>query len=411
MLDVLLSTLRSLRAHALRFTLTSLGIVWGAFLLTFLTGAMEGVDDHFTHELEEAGPKLVILWPGSVIKRRVGERGARPVEIESDDVARLRSLLAVEDAEPDIKLWNQILRANGRTKLSAVNGVAPRSARIRNLVPSQGRFITPLDVDRSARVAYLGAVAAERLFGGLSPVGRTIQIESLRFRVIGVNEVKGEQMIGMNGWDDWNVFIPWTTAQRWFTQREELAQVVFAPTTRENSWEAIGRAREVVALHHDFPPDLDTALSFFNVHDILQIVHTLFFGFRIFLVTAGVVTLLVGAVGVMNIMLVIVGERTSEIGLRKAVGARSRSIFLQFLAESSAVCGISGLVGALLGAGFTQLIASLAPADGPFSSAPVLAPFTVIVIVGSLVGVGVVAGVVPALRAARIPPAEALRAQ
>ncbi len=411
MLDVLSSTLRSLRAHALRFTLTSLGIVWGAFLLTFLTGAMEGVDDHFTRELEEAGPKLVILWPGSVIKQRVGERGARLVEVEDDDVTRLQALVSVEDAAPDITLWNQILRANGRTKLAAVNGVGPRSARIRNLVPAAGRFITSLDVERRARVVYLGAVAAERLFGALPPVGRTIQIESVRFRVIGVNEAKGDQMIGVNGWDDWNVFIPWSTAQRWFTRSEALNQVVFAPTTRDASWEAIGHVREVVSLHRDFPPDLDTALSFFNVHDVLQIVHTLFFGFRIFLVSAGIVTLLVGAVGVMNIMLVIVGERTSEIGLRKAVGARSRSIFFQFLAESSAVCGLSGLAGALLGAGFTQLVAALSPAEGPFSSAPVLAPFTVLVIVGSLAAVGVVAGVVPAVRAARIPPAEALRAQ
>ncbi|MDJ0850218.1 MAG: ABC transporter permease [Myxococcota bacterium] len=411
MLDVLLSTLRSLRAHALRFTLTSLGIVWGAFLLTFLTSAMEGVDGHFTRELEEAGPKLVILWPGSVIKKRVGERGARLVEVEDEDVARLQEIVAVEDAAPDIVLWNQILRANGRTKLSAVNGVGPRSARIRNLVPGEGRFISPLDVERSARVAYLGAVTAERLFGGLPPVGRTIQIESVRFRVIGVNEAKGDQMIGVTGWDDWNAFIPWSTAQRWLTRTEQLGQVVFAPTTRDESWQAIGHVREVMSLHHDFPPDLDTALSFFNVHDVLQIVHTLFFGFRIFLVSAGLITLLVGAVGVMNIMLVIVGERTNEIGLRKAVGAPSRSIFLQFLAESSAVCGLSGLIGALLGAGFTQLVAALSPAEGPFSSAPVLAPFTVTVIVGSLVVVGVVAGVVPAVRAARTPPAEALRAQ
>jgi putative ABC transport system permease protein len=106
---------------------------------------------------------------------------------------------------------------------------------------------------------------------------------------------------------------------------------------------------------------------------------------------------------------VVVGERTNEIGLRKAVGASSRSIFLQFVAEASAVCGLSGLLGALLGIGFTQLVASLSPPDGPFGSPPVLDPFMVVVIVSALVTVGIVAGVVPASRAARIPPAEALR--
>lgn len=409
MVDLLLSTLRSLRAHALRFTLTSLGIVWGAFLLTYLTASMEGVDAHFTRELEEAGPRLVIAWPGAVIKDRVGERGARSVEIENEDVGRLQLVHDIEDVAPDLTVRSQIVRSGGRTKLFTVNGVSERSARIRNLVPEAGRFFSPLDVQRSARVAYLGAVAAERLFGGAPAVGGTIQIESVRFRVVGVNTPKHDQMIGVNGWDDWVVFIPWTTAQRWLLRSDVLSELVFAPTTREGSWDSIRHVREVLGLHHDFPPDLDTALSFFNVHEILQIVHRLFFAFRIFLVSAGLITLIVGGVGVMNIMLVIVGERTNEIGLRKAVGARSRSIFLQFLAESAAVCGLSGLLGAGLGVGAAQLMARFAPPEGPFSSPPLLAPFTVAVMVGSLVAVGVVAGLAPALRAARIPPAEALR--
>jgi putative ABC transport system permease protein len=410
MLDLLASTLQSLRAHALRFGLTSLGIVWGAFLLTYLTGSMEAVDRHFTRELEEAGPKFVIAWPGSLIKNRVGERGARGVELEAEDVERLRRARSIEGAAPDLTLWSQVVRAGGRTKLFAVNGVDPSTAAIRNLAPREGRFLTALDLERSARVAYLGAVAAERLFGGLSPLGRTLQIESVRFRVVGVNEPKGEQMVGVNGWDDWAVFVPWTTAQRWLLKHERVEQAIFAPTTREGSWEAIRHVRELVALHHDFPPDLDTALSFFNVHDLLQIIHTLFFGFRIFLVSAGLLTLLVGAVGVMNIMLVIVGERTPEIGLRKAVGAPGRAIFLQFLAESSAVCALSGALGAALGVAFTQLVAAFSPAQGPFSSPPVVEPFLVALIAGALGLTGIVAGVVPALRAARIPPAQALKA-
>jgi len=409
-MDLLRATLRSLRAHALRFFLTSLGIVWGAFLLTFLSSAIQGLDQHFTRELEEAGPKFVIAWPGTVVKHRVGERGARPVELERDDLERLHALNSLEDAAPDLGIWSQIVRAGGRTKLFHVNGVSDRSGRIRNLVPAQGRFISPLDVERKARVAYVGAIVAERLFGGLPAVGRTLQIESVRFRVIGVNQPKGTQMIGINGWDDWVVFLPYTTAQRWLTRQDQLTEVVFAPRTRERSWEAIGHVREVIGLHHDFAPDLDTALSFFNVHDVLQIVHVLFLGFRIFLFSAGIITLLVGAIGVMNIMLVVVGERTREIGLRKAVGASSRAIFTQFLAEATAVCGVSGVIGAALGVGFTQLMAAISPPEGPFASTPVLVPSTAALIVGALVLVGIVAGVVPAVRAARVPPAEALRA-
>ena len=408
-MDLLLSTWRSLRAHSLRFLLTSLGILWGAFLLTFLSASMRGVNDHFIRELEEAGPKFVIAWPGTVVKHRVGERGARPVELEDDDVERLLALASIEDAAPDLGIWNQIVRAGGRTKLFHVNAISDRSAKIRNLTPREGRMISPLDVERSARVAYIGPIVAERLFGGQPAVGRTIQIESLTFRVIGVGEPKGTQMIGVNGWDDWVVFVPYTTAQRWLLKNDTLSEILFAPVTRDQSWEAIGHVREIVGLHHDFAPDLDTALSFFNVHDVLQIVHVLFLGFRIFLFSAGIITLIVGAVGVMNIMLVVVAERTREIGLRKAVGASSRAIFGQFLAEATAVCSFSGLLGAALGVGFTQLIARFSPADGPFSSPPILAPGTAALIVGSLVLVGIIAGVVPALRAASVPPAEALR--
>lgn len=407
--DLFLSTLQSLRAHALRFTLTSLGIVWGAFLLTYLTASMEGVSGHFMRELEEAGPKFVVMWPGAVLKNRVGERGAREVELETEDIDRLESLHSVEGAAPDISMWSQIVRANGRTKLFTVNGVSDRSQAIRNLRADQGRTISALDVKQGSRVAYLGAVAAERLFGHASPIGGTIQIESIRFRVIGVNEAKGHQMIGINGWDDWVVFVPYSTAQRWLAKSNTVSEMIFAPRTREMSWAAIRNVREVIGLHHDFAPDLDTALSFFNVHDILQMVHKIFLGFRIFLVAAGGITLMVGAIGVMNIMLVVVGERTNEIGLRKAVGASSRSIFLQFVAEASAVCGLSGLLGALLGMGFTHLVASVAPPDGPFGSPPVIDPFLITVIVSALAAVGIIAGVMPAIRAARIPPAEALR--
>ncbi len=410
-MDLLLSTLQSLRAHALRFSLTSLGIVWGALLLTFLTSSMRGTEEHFTRELEEVGPKVVVLWPGSVLENRVGERGARAVRLEGEDVERVRALRVIENASPDLKLWSQIVRAGPRTKLFAVNGVGAEASAIRNLLPAEGRFLTNLDVERGARVAYLGAVAAERLFGATPALGRRIQIESITFLVVGVGRAKRDQMIGVNGWDDWIVFVPWTAAQRWLLRSDEVTQISFAPARREESREAIRQTRELLALHHDFAPDLDTALSYFDVYEVLAIVFGLFTAFRVFLLSAGVVTLLVGAVGVMNIMLVVVGERTAEIGLRKAVGARDRAIFAHFLAEAAAVCGASGVAGALLGIGLTKLIAQVSPPESPLASPPLLDPFAIAVVVAGLVGVGIVAGVLPAVRAARIPPAEALRAQ
>lgn len=409
-MDLLLSTLRSIRAHALRFGLTSLGITWGALMLTFLSASMEGFERHFTTQLEEVGPKLVVLWPGSVLKNRVGERGARPVELDNDDVERLRRLHSVESVAQSIMMWSQIVRSGPRTKLLPVHGGTDTTQGIRNFEVAEGRFLTPTDVESAARVAFLGSEAAERLFGRARALGKRIQIESEAFRVIGVAVSKGDQLIHIHGRDDLAVIIPYTTAQRRFTHTDRLHELIFAPVTREASADAIRHVRQILGLHHGFDPELETAVSYVNFHEVLADIFNLLTALRVFQIAAGVITLLVGAVGVMNIMLVVVGERTNEIGLRKAVGASSRDIFVQFFTEAAAVCGLSGLLGAALGVATTQAFGATAPPGTPASSPPLLDPVTVIAIALSLVAVGLVAGIVPAVRAARTPPAEALRA-
>ncbi|MDH3214366.1 MAG: ABC transporter permease [Myxococcales bacterium] len=409
-MEILLSTFRNLRAHAMRFGLTSAGIVWGAFMLTFLSATVEGFDRHYKHELEEVGPKLVVVWPGSILKNRVGERGARPVEVEDDDVDRIRRLHSVEDGAPSIVLWSQIVRAGRRTQLLMVNGGNEQTLRLRNFEVAEGRFLTPTDVERAARVAFLGPEAAERLFGHEPALGRSIQIESESFRVVGVAAPKGDQLMHIHGKDDRSVIIPYTTAQRRLVHTDRLGEVIFSPVTREGSFDAVRHTRQIIALHHDFSPDVETALSYLNFYELLADIFAINAALRIFLVAAGVITLLVGAVGVMNIMLVVVGERVNEIGLRKAVGGTSRAIFVQFLTEAAAVCGVSGVLGAGLGVVATQLLGAVSPPGTPTASPPVLDPITVIAVVASLVAVGMVAGIAPAVRAARIAPAEALRA-
>jgi putative ABC transport system permease protein len=409
--DVAAETLRSLRAHRLRYGLTSSGIVWGILMLTFLSASMDGYDLHFAHEMTKIGRKVVFLFPGSVTRPGVGQLATRAVDLELEDVARVAALDSVESAGTNRFLGSLLMRAGPRTKLIWSYGATADTLSIRSFEVATGRGFHAHDVAASARVVFLAPAAAERLFGAGRPaVGRTVRIDGIPFRVIGVARPKGEQIIFNGPPDDDIAFVPVTTAQRWFNRDDGIGQMIFAPRTREQGFDAVTAVRGLLGLHHDFGPDDDSALASFYVVEALQIVELLLLGLRIFLTTAIVITLLVGAAGVMNVMYVVVTERTREIGLRKAIGASNRAIFLQFLAEAFAVTVISGLVGAALGWLAVTAAAAGIGEGSTMASAPVLMPRAFVAIVLTMVVVGVAAGLLPALRASRIDPAVSLRA-
>ncbi len=184
----------------------------------------------------------------------------------------------------------------------------------------------------------------------------------------------------------------------------------FSPITKERGDSAIQQVRTLIAIREGYDPAIETAMWSFNIQEPLNLIRSVFFGIRIFMFGAGLVTLFVGAVGVMNIMLVVVGERTQEIGVRKAIGARGRDIFIQFLAEATLVATASGLLGASVGIGFVRIVAAVIPEGSAYQSPPIFDPLIVSVLSLSLVGFGIVSGAMPDLLASRIPPAEALRA-
>lgn len=407
--DLLAETLRSLRAHAFRFLLTSLGIAWGAFMLTFLSAQMAGTDSHIRRELEELGEKTVFMGAGVVLKNRVGERSSRLVELEEEDLQRIDSLASVENVTPNLEIWSQIVRAAGRTKVLHVVGVNERADRVRNMRAARGRFLTRLDMQRSARVAFLGPDAATRLFGARDPLGQSVQIDSIGFRVVGIAEAKGEQLINTGNRDDLIVFLPYTAVQRWLTRNDQVREMIFSPVLRENGDATIVNIRQVLAPHHGFAYGNETALWFGNMWDTLQVIFAMMMAMRVFLYGAGLVTLLVGAVGVMNIMFVAVGERTHEIGLRKAVGARSRDVFVQFLAEAAVVSLVASGVGCAIGLALVHAFLAAQRAQGQVAGEVVVDPLTISVLLFALAATAIVAGVLPARAAANIPPSEALR--
>ncbi len=406
--DLALSTARSLRAHALRFTLTSLGIVWGTLMLSFLSAMMAGLDQHYHKQIANVGPKIVYVFPGMILKDRVGARGARELQLENDDIGHIDGLEIVEQAAPNLWLGSRLVRADRHTKLLWTFGVSAETVKIRDFQPAYGRVITTVDVERRARVIFLGYEAKRRLFGDAPAVGKTVHVDSVPFRIVGIARRKGAQLMNTNFPDDDHVLIPYTSAQRWFTHTDHHDILIFNPRTPQESWSAMDRVRALLALHHDFDPDDDSAVAFFSVQEGIQLLELVMLGLRIFLIAAGLVTLLVGAVGVMNIMLVVVGERIREIGLRKAVGASNGAIFSQFLAETLVMTTLAGGLGAVLGWVATAALGALSPPDGSLPI-PVFDLTTVGAIALALIAVGLVGATVPAVRAARIDPAISLR--
>lgn len=408
--DIALETVRSLRAHTLRFALTALGVAWGVAMLTYLSASADGYDRHFERKLDEIGPRIVFLFPGTVTKRYIGQRGARPVELERKDVARLAELASVERAAPNQWLGPRVLRAGRRTKLVWLYGASEDTAPIRGIDVAAGRLLSRRDVDTGANAVVLGAKVAARLFGDAPAVGRQVHIEGIPFEVVGVARAKGQQLLYMGPADDQIALVPITTARTWFTRSKVIDQVVFAPRTRAGSREAVRHVSALIGLHEHFRADDETAMSHFNIQEIVDLVRGLLLGLRLFLTTASLVTLFVGAVGIMNIMLVVVSERRREIGLRKAVGASNRAIFVQLLAETATVTVAAGLVGALLGCLAVGASAAAVEAGSLMQAPPLLRAGAVLWIVSTLVGTGLAAGLLPALRAMRIDPAVALRA-
>lgn len=408
--DLIRETLRSMRAHALRFALTGLGMVWGVAMLTFLLAAVDGFEANFDAQLGKIGPRAIFFFPGSVSRAAVGQRNARRVELKLTDLGRLVRLGGIERAAAHVPLGSRLMRAAGRSKLVWTYGVSADTLDIRSFRAKTGRLLTAGEVDDSARVVFLGAKVAARLFGAAPAVGRRVHIDGIPFTVVGVSQPKNEQIIYIGPADDEVAMIPITTAQRRFVQDDIVSQVVVEPRTRDGSWETMADARALLGFHHTFRTDDRGAMGDFNVEEVRQIIAPLNVAMRLFLTAASLITLCVGAVGVMNIMLVVVTERTKEIGLRKAVGGSNGAIFAQFLAETLAICIAAGIAGVILGAlGVAAMTYAVGEAS-VVSAPPLLLPGRVVLVLVTLVGIGLAAGLLPAGRAARVDPAVSLRA-
>jgi putative ABC transport system permease protein len=410
--DILGEVFRAMMANKLRTFLTMFGIAWGVGSLLVLVGLGEGFRSGQRRNLASVGNDVIMMWSATIPALPNQHTAMRPYKLNLTDEADLRKL-------PELRSVTAILNRQDLYQVSAwsntssqVMGVEPNFPQVRFVNMEEGRFIDTSDVTQRRRVAVLGLKTAHLLFPGHPLIGETITINGTAFTVIGRTATSGR---GNNDFDDQKVYIPLTTMQELFAMKGEnipqdaLTSLQYQPAKKGDDTAALLAVHKVIGANHSFDPSLKEAFDEWDTIHTSELVDKIFDAMDVFLGGVGIVTLGLGAVGIINIMLVSVTERTREIGLRKALGATSRSILTQFFFEGLILTTVSGGIGIGISAGFMAILQALLTGKMPGFDPPQLVWWSAALAMGSLAICGIVAGVYPASMAASLEPVEALR--
>ena len=408
--DLLAQIFRTLWAHKLRSFLTMFGIAWGVGSLLLLVGLGEGFRSGNKRSLSEFGENIMFIFPGRAPVFQGSMNSARTYRLTYRDYA------AIKTEAPHVKAATPVLTKSDTRAVSTygnangeVTGVEPQYNGIRYLPMKQGRWFNSLDESQKRNVVVLGDEMTHNLFPGRPPLGETVLINDVRFEVIGTVQRVGR---GDNNSTNMRAYIPYSVMSAYFPIKEEgdkdaISFINYQPRVAGEHLLAQEEVRKIVARNHGFDWHDDDAFEGWDTVKQAEMMGLIFDAMNMFLGTVGMVTLALGAIGVINIMLVAVSDRTREIGLRKALGATRRSILFQFFLEGTLITFVSGLTGMALAGG---LMAFLGHFPGPEGfDPPKLVPTTALLAISSLTIAGVVAGLYPARKAATLEPVEALR--
>ncbi len=396
--------LKSLAANKLRSGLTMLGIVIGVAAVIALVAAGAGAQAQVREQFESLGSNLLVISPRAAFYRGVSQRAAATQSLTNDDVLAIRQVArSVSAVAPEYSLDATVAYGN-RNMQTTVLGVTPEYLTVANWRVARGRFVDELDLASQAKVAVLGASAAEELFGKLvEPLGKTVRINRQSFQVVGIMAAKG--VGGFQNLDD-QVFIPLSTAQIRFGGAGNTS--LRAINVQVTSADMIGTAKaELAAILRARHGLIGSQADDFVIRDQTQVVEMVEQSAETFTVLLGsiaAISLVVGGIGIMNIMFVSVTERTREIGIRKAVGAKRRDVLAHFLVEAMVLSFAGGLIGVLVGCAGAHVVTPLLG-----GTRVLVTPESVILALSVSVGVGLFFGIYPAARAAALDPIEALR--
>ncbi|WP_308275895.1 ABC transporter permease [Prevotella sp.] len=392
-----------------RTFLTGFGVFWGVFMLVGLVGGGDGLKEILNNNLAGFATNSAVVWAQPTTKPYHGFRKGRQWTLNYDDIKRLRAHVPELDViTPTISRWGANATHDDRSASGIIKGVLPEMQKVSEPKMMYGRYINQMDISQGRKVCVIGKQVYKSLFPkGGDPCGDVIRIDSVYFSVVGVNYSDGN--MNVNGNDQQAVFLPLSLVQQIYNRGHSVDIICVTGKPGVVMSDITDKIRHVIAKAHDVAPDDEKGVMVFNTEMMFSMVDNMFRGINMLIWLVGIGTLLAGAIGVSNIMMVTVRERTVEIGIRRAIGATPRNILSQIIQESILLTSIAGMSSILFVVLVLQGLEMANTTDGVAAAHFQISFWTAIGAVVLLSVLGVLAGLAPALRAMSIKPVDAMR--